>query len=49
MLVSNALAAMALMAVSAVAQVPSVWVVGDSTANNANHRGWGDPFAGYFD
>jgi lysophospholipase L1-like esterase len=49
MLVSNALASMALMAVSAAAQVPSVWVVGDSTANNANHRGWGDPFAGYFD
>jgi len=29
--------------------VPTVWVVGDSTANNAGHRGWGDPFAAYFD
>ena len=29
--------------------VPTVWVVGDSTANNQNHRGWADPFADYFD
>ena len=29
--------------------LPTVWVVGDSTANNANHRGWGDPLASYFD
>jgi lysophospholipase L1-like esterase len=28
---------------------PALYVVGDSTANNANHRGWGDPFADYFD
>ena len=25
------------------------WVVGDSTANNQNHRGWADPFTAYFD
>jgi lysophospholipase L1-like esterase len=28
---------------------PTVWVIGDSTANNQNHRGWADPFAAYFD
>src|SRR5690242_14651409 len=28
---------------------PTVWVTGDSTASNANRRGWGDPFAEYFD
>ncbi len=28
---------------------PTIWVVGDSTANNADHRGWGDPFSTYFD
>lgn len=42
-----------LLSISAAAQlsreVPTVWVVGDSTANNANRRGWGDPFASYFD
>jgi len=31
------------------AQLPSVYVVGDSTASNLNHRGWADPFASYFD
>ena len=31
------------------AQTPSLFIVGDSTANNANRRGWGDPFADYFD
>ena len=30
-------------------KLPTVWVIGDSTANNANHRGWADPFADYFD
>jgi lysophospholipase L1-like esterase len=40
---------LAMTAISAAAQVPTVWVIGDSTANNANHRGWGDPFADYFD
>ena len=40
---------MALAGMSATAQVPTVWVSGDSTANNVDHRGWGDPFAGYFD
>ena len=29
--------------------IPTIWVVGDSTANNRNHRGWADPFATYFD
>ncbi len=28
---------------------PTIYVVGDSTASNANHRGWADPFADYFD
>jgi lysophospholipase L1-like esterase len=36
------------LAVAAVAQ-PTIWIVGDSTASNVNHRGWGDPFADYFD
>jgi lysophospholipase L1-like esterase len=36
------------LATAAMAQ-PTIWVVGDSTANNANHRGWADPFADYFD
>jgi lysophospholipase L1-like esterase len=40
---------MALMGLSAAAQVPTVWVIGDSTASNVNHRGWADPFADYFD
>ncbi len=31
------------------AEFPTVWVVGDSTASNANRRGWADPFADYFD
>src|SRR5882672_6605996 len=30
-------------------QLPTLFVVGDSTANNIEHRGWGDPFADYFD
>ncbi len=32
-------------------QLPTIWVVGDSTArNNANGaQGWGNPFAAYFD
>jgi lysophospholipase L1-like esterase len=28
---------------------PRLFVIGDSTANNANRRGWGDPVASYFD
>jgi len=27
----------------------TLYVIGDSTAQNADHRGWADPFAGYFD
>jgi lysophospholipase L1-like esterase len=49
MLVLKAFTITALLAISGVAQRPTVWVVGDSTARNANHRGWGDPFASYFD
>ncbi len=31
-------------------KLPTVFVIGDSTANNNNNgRGWGDPFSGYFD
>ena len=40
---------MALTAMAAAAQVPTVWVIGDSTASNVNHRGWADPFGDYFD
>jgi lysophospholipase L1-like esterase len=29
--------------------VPTIWVVGDSTASNQNRRGWADPFGWYFD
>jgi lysophospholipase L1-like esterase len=31
--------------------LPTVWVIGDSTANvtDSSHKGWGDPFADYFD
>ena len=28
---------------------PTLFLVGDSTANHANQRGWGAPFADYFD
>ena len=34
---------------SAQAPLPTLYVTGDSTANNADHRGWGDPLAAYFD
>jgi lysophospholipase L1-like esterase len=34
---------------AAIAQTPTVYVIGDSTASNLDHRGWADPFAGYFD
>ena len=40
----------ALAATSLLAQeAPSIFVVGDSTARNVDRRGWGDPFADYFD
>ena len=29
--------------------IPTLWVVGDSTANSSGGRGWADPFAEYFD
>lgn len=28
---------------------PAIFIVGDSTAKNIDGRGWGDPFAAYFD
>jgi lysophospholipase L1-like esterase len=31
------------------AQLPTVFVIGDSTASNSDRRGWADPFADYFD
>ena len=30
-------------------RLPTLYVIGDSTANNVDHRGWADPFAAYFD
>ncbi|MGB7721456.1 MAG: rhamnogalacturonan acetylesterase [Bryobacteraceae bacterium] len=30
-------------------KLPTVFVIGDSTASNVDHRGWADPFADYFD
>ncbi len=29
--------------------LPTLFVIGDSTASNVEHRGWGDPLADYFD
>jgi len=34
---------------TAPAQIPTLYVIGDSTANNVDHRGWADPFGAYFD
>ena len=34
---------------AAQSQLPTLYVIGDSTANNADHRGWADPLAAYFD
>jgi lysophospholipase L1-like esterase len=31
------------------ARLPAIYGIGDSTANNNDHRGWADPFADYFD
>ena len=39
----------AMWALTAWAQTPTVYVVGDSTASNADQRGWADPFTAYFD
>jgi lysophospholipase L1-like esterase len=30
-------------------KLPTIFVIGDSTANNNNNRGWGEQFAPYFD
>jgi rhamnogalacturonan acetylesterase len=46
---TTALMGMALIGIEAAVQVPTVWVIGDSTASNVNRRGWGDPFGDYFD
>jgi lysophospholipase L1-like esterase len=43
------LAAAGLAAAQSPLALPTVFVAGDSTANNKDHRGWGDPFADYFD
>jgi lysophospholipase L1-like esterase len=37
------------MAETTLAQQPTLFVAGDSTANNTNRQGWGDPFSDYFD
>ena len=29
--------------------LPTIFIAGDSTANNVDHRGWGDPFSDYFE
>ncbi len=44
-----ALCGACLLAAHAQESRPTLFVVGDSTANNTNHQGWGDPFAAYFD
>jgi len=46
-----AIRSIALLALSmaAFAGTPAIYVVGDSTASNANRCGWGDPFGDYFD
>lgn len=49
MTLARAFVTLALLGISASAQTPTVWVIGDSTANNASRRGWADPFADYFD
>jgi lysophospholipase L1-like esterase len=49
----QALITLLLLAGNAAAQpnpaLPTVFVAGDSTANNTDRKGWGDPFADYFD
>jgi lysophospholipase L1-like esterase len=50
--ISLALAVAFLTPLTALAQdpkLPTIFVIGDSTANNNDHRGWADPFAAYFD
>ncbi len=51
MLLMRAAFSLLALALCAAAQdrLPTVYVIGDSTANNVNHRGWADPFAAYFD
>jgi lysophospholipase L1-like esterase len=48
---NQAFVTLLLLAGTAAAQtpLPTVFVAGDSTANNTEHKGWGDPFADYFD
>jgi lysophospholipase L1-like esterase len=47
-MLQKALYLLAITAGAGLAQ-PTIWVVGDSTAQNASRRGWADPFADYFD
>src|ERR1035441_6816690 len=42
-----ALMGVALTGIEAAAQVPTVWVIGDSTASNVDRRGWADPLGGH--
>src|SRR5665213_2149624 len=42
-------ALIALAPCAAQSSLPTVFVAGDSTANNTNRQGWADPFADYFD
>jgi lysophospholipase L1-like esterase len=48
---NKAFVTLLLLSTAAAAQppLPTVFVAGDSTANNTDHKGWGDPFADYFD
>jgi lysophospholipase L1-like esterase len=44
-----AFAAMAAAQTPTSTPTPTLYVIGDSTASNGDHRGWADPFADYFD
>jgi hypothetical protein len=42
-------AILALVAALCLRAQPTIYIAGDSTAKNGTGRGWGDPFASYFD
>ena len=46
---TSRLIVMLLAAASLDAASPAIWIIGDSTANSQNHRGWADPFAAHLD
>jgi lysophospholipase L1-like esterase len=46
---ANHSALLLLLFAGAAAAQPTIYVIGDSTAQNTNHSGWADPFADYFD